>query len=97
MIIPELKARLKDLGWPVSGNKDVLIERLGWAELLQSFEVFSDKPEVVQNTVWFQDLIKTGPIEKEYLKLPGYKLPKVLLKLSIQPEWNQAKNLGKIL
>ena len=68
MIIPELKARLKDLGWPVSGNKDVLIERLGWAEQLQSFEVFSDKPEVVQNTVWFQDLIKTGPIVKRLPK-----------------------------
>ena len=49
MIIPELKARLKDLGWPVSGNKDVLIERLGWAEQPQSFDIFSDKPDVVQN------------------------------------------------
>jgi hypothetical protein len=68
MIIPEIKARLKELGWAISGNKDVLIERLGWAEQLQSCDIFLDKPAVVQNSVWFQDLIKTGPIVKRLPK-----------------------------
>ena len=38
----ELKSQLKVLQKPTSGNKDVLIERLGWANLPQSFDMFND-------------------------------------------------------
>ena len=38
----ELKSRLKDLKYPTSGNKDTLIERLGWANMPQSFDIFED-------------------------------------------------------
>ena len=38
----ELKSQLKVFQKPTSGNKDVLIERLGWANLPQSFDMFND-------------------------------------------------------
>ena len=34
--VTELKSRLNNLNWPTSGNKDTLIEPLGWANTPQS-------------------------------------------------------------
>ena len=45
--VSDLKSSLKDLEWPTSGNKDVLIERLGWANMLQSFDILMT-PQVFQ-------------------------------------------------
>ena len=51
--IQNLKSSLKELHWPTSApNKEVLIERLGWANLPQSFDIFQDLKVNVKSNVF---------------------------------------------
>ena len=65
--VQELKSILKDLKYPTSGNKNELIERLGWANMPQSFDIFSDYStnDVLQGEVNFK---KEGPVFKRIPK-----------------------------
>ena len=75
MIVSEIKARLKEINtesntkWQVSGVKDVLLERLGWAEQPQAYNVFSDTlqaPNVkLDNLLNFE---RKGPVIKRIPK-----------------------------
>ena len=69
--VEDLKAQLKALNKPSSGTKDVLINRLGWAELSQSFDVFKEFPKQTNpkevKTKGFQ-FSKAGPVLKRIPK-----------------------------
>ena len=67
----ELKSKLKELNLPTSGLKDALINRLAFAELPMSYDIFKDSPKVsnVKNeeTKIF-NFTKSGPVIKRVPK-----------------------------
>ena len=63
--IIELKSILKDLKYFTSGNKNELIECLGWFNMLQSFDIFNDSSTNNLGIVNFQ---KEGPVFKRIPK-----------------------------
>ena len=76
----ELKSSLKDLNFPTSGNKDVLIERLGWANMPQSFDVFNDSSLTNVETSGM-NFTKAGPVLKRIPKGSRLQLCKLLTEI----------------
>ena len=76
MIVAEIKSRLREINyesnakWPISGVKDTLISRLGWAELPALdyvSEIFSDIPNTLKGPKLL-DFPRKGPIIKRIPK-----------------------------
>ena len=89
MIVSEIKARLREINyesntkWPVSGVKDTLISRLGWAELPAldfASDIFSDTPQA-QNGPKLLDFPRKGPIIKRIPKASRHQVCVALTKV----------------
>ena len=61
----ELRSALKNLNLPQSGTKSVLLERLGWAELIQDPALFE---EDLSPEVWELNYSTVGPVIKRIPK-----------------------------
>ena len=80
--IEQLKKALKALNLPQSGNKSNLLERLGWANLPQSCDIFQDissqtnknfatnvmNDSTTENGSWDLIKVKQGPVHKRIPK-----------------------------
>ena len=77
----ELKSSLKDLNWPTSGNKDALLERLSWASMPQSFDIFSESSGTTLSESDGLKFSKAGPIMKRIPKGSRIQLSKLLTEI----------------
>ena len=78
----DLKSSLKALKWPISGTKEVLIERLGRANLPQSFDTFHDTPVTIANPKSNSfKFSKAGPVLKRIPKGSRIQLCRLLTEI----------------